>query len=98
MSVVNDILLDDNLDLAAQDGDFAVGDATNQHQKLLLLGEKNDFKQFPGACVGAFNAIDDEDDSTDLCRDIRIKFAADGMTVNKVNYKNGVINIDANYE
>ncbi|WP_442589204.1 hypothetical protein ACSBL2_24610 [Pedobacter sp. AW31-3R] len=44
---MKDILLDDNLDLAFEGGDFIVGDAEDQHQQLILLASQGSFRESP---------------------------------------------------
>lgn len=77
-------------------GDIRTGDTDEQNQRLLLQCEKGSFKEFPGTCVGAATYLEDEDNS-DLLREIRTQFTADGMTVRKVVVEQGAIKIDAKY-
>jgi hypothetical protein len=44
---MNDILLDDNLDLAIEGGDFIVDDAEDQHQQLILIASQGSFRDSP---------------------------------------------------
>lgn len=97
MAKVTDILLDSNNDLKIENGDFVMGDSTEQHQKCLLLAAKGDYKQFPLIGVDVFNWLND-DRPEDMMREVRIQFSNDGMRVNKmdVNYPSN-IKIDATY-
>ncbi|MNE49225.1 hypothetical protein D3C80_1437280 [compost metagenome] len=92
-----DILLDENLDLLIVDGDFVIGESTAQHQKLLILSDKCEFKDVPMRGVGARRYL--EDNSPDnLAREIRQEFSIDGMTVNKIQIAPDLtIQVDANY-
>lgn len=92
-----DILLDENLDLLIIDGDFVIGESTSQHQKLLILSDKCEFKDVPMRGVGARRYL--EDDTPDnLAREIRQEFSIDGMTVNKIQIAADLtIQVDANY-
>jgi len=44
---VNDIMLDDNLDLLIQNGDFVIGDAEEQIQQLILIASQGSFRESP---------------------------------------------------
>jgi len=44
---LNDILLNDDLDLLIENGDFVIGDADEQIQELILLANKGDFRESP---------------------------------------------------
>ncbi|GIZ10290.1 hypothetical protein [Flavobacterium sp. UMI-01] len=94
---MGDLLLDDNLDLKIENGDFVVGESTAQHQKLLILADKTEFKEVPMRGVGARRFLEDSDPSN-LAREIRTEFTTDGMTVNKIQIADDLtIQVDANY-
>lgn len=94
---MNDLLLNDNNDIEITGGDFLVGTSDSQHEMLLLLTEKGGYKQHPGLGVGLFSQLENEDPAA-MLSEIRRQFAADGMTINELNYQgNGKLNIDANY-
>lgn len=94
---VHDILLDDNLDIAVEHGDFAVGESTGQHQTLLLLTNKGEWKQSPERGVGAVNFIETANPA-ELAREIRSDFSADGMYVSDVTVKGTKLDVEAAYE
>ncbi|MCX6281472.1 MAG: hypothetical protein NTU51_05890 [Bacteroidetes bacterium] len=92
-----DILIDIvTNDLASEDGDFAIGDSTRQHQVDLLVANEGEYKQFPVTGVGIEGFLLDED-KTDMIRKIRSQFTRDGMSVLKVTAIGG-ININAQYK
>ena len=91
-----DILLDEDFDLKIENGDFVIGEATAQHQQLLLLTNKGDWKESPTIAVSAESFLKD-DDETAFLAEIKEQFEKDGMTVNEIQYANGKINIDAPY-
>lgn len=93
---MTDYLLDDTNDLQISNGDFVTGDSTAQNQMQLLYGEKGSYKQYPTVCVGLMSFLKDND-ITDLMREIRIQFSADGMTVSQLSYTNGQFQINAPY-
>lgn len=92
-----DILLNDDLDLRIINGDFVVEESTSQHQKILILSDKGEFKEVPMRGVGSRRFL--EDDTPDnLAREIRQEFYTDGMIVNKIKIESDLtIQIDANY-
>ncbi len=96
MGKPRDILLDDNNDLLVGSGDFGVGDASAQSQRLLLLLNKGELKQSPLTGVGITSYIDDED-AAGLMRSIRTEFVKDGIRVKKIDFTNGKITTDAEY-
>lgn len=94
---MTDFILDDNLDLKIENGDFVIGESTAQHQKLLILADKAEFKEVPMRGVGAKRYLEDHDTSG-LARAIRTEFIADGMTVNQIKITADLtIEVDANY-
>lgn len=85
------------MDLLIIDGDLAVDESTAQHQKILILADKGEFKEVPMRCVGARRYLEDHAPDS-LAREIRTEFAADGMTVNKIQIASDLtIQVDANY-
>lgn len=95
---MTDFLLDDDLDLLiSDDGDLVVGESTAQHQKILILADKTELKEVPMRGVGARRFLEDHAPDN-LAREIRTEFAADGMTVNKIQItKDLTTQVDANY-
>jgi hypothetical protein len=94
---MKDFLLDDNFDLLIVDGDLVVGDSTAQHQKILILADKGEFKDVPMRGVGALKYLEDHSPDN-LAREIRQEFSADGMKVNKIQIAPDLnIQVDANY-
>lgn len=92
-----DILLAENFDLLIKDGDLVIGESTRQHQKLLLLANKGEIREFPQRGVGIERWIDD-DFSVSLHSAIKREFEADGMTVDLVRGDLGDLQIEAEYE
>lgn len=80
---MEDILLDENDDLAFSGGDFAVGNSKGQSQKLLLLTDKNEWKEFPEMGVGIARFLED-DGVEDMFREIREQFRMDGQPVKRL--------------
>ena len=82
-----DILLDEDFDMQAKDGDFIVGDATLQHQQLLLLSQKGEFKQSPYVGVGISNFLLDDANVHELHQEIQNQFEIDGMKIIEITGK-----------
>lgn len=91
-----DIMLDENMDLRIVNGDFVVAESSYQQQKILLLADKNEFKENPTTGVGIETYLDDEEPA-DMHREIRLQFAKDGMDVKSIKTIEGKLNIDAVY-
>ncbi len=97
--ITGDILIDlETMAPICKDGDFAIGDATLQNQKLLIVCNKNEVKRHPTVCVGAITFLDNEN-VDELIRETRKEFVKDGMTVKSINGRgDGRMNVDAAYE
>lgn len=44
---MNDLLLDNDMDIAVENGDFVIEDGEEQHQQLLLIASQGSFRQSP---------------------------------------------------
>lgn len=92
------LLLDNDMDLLIQNGDFVLGDTTAQNQKILILSNKTEFKENPMRCVGTMMFLEDHKPDA-LAREIRQEFITDGMKVNTIVIKQiGDIEVDATYQ
>ena len=93
-----DLLMGEDFDLIIEKGDFKVGESTNQHQKLLLLMNKGEIKQFPTIGVGLNGFLLDDADTNELRRAIQEEFEADGMEIRRLSISEETnIEIDAIY-
>jgi hypothetical protein len=93
---MTDLLLDENLDLQIIDNDVVTGESTEQHQELLCLCNKGDFKENPLSCVGIATWLKSNDVAGCLA-EIKTQFEADGMTVLNINYDGQKITPNASY-
>lgn len=93
---MRDFLLDENGDLAFENGDIKTGESDQQHQRLLLLFEKGSLKEFPATGVGVYSYLESESPS-ELLREVRSQYLADGMNVRNVAFEDGKLKVDANY-
>ena len=92
-----DILSDTETgDLLFINGDIVYGESTKQHQRDILLAQPGDYKNAPDATIGISQYVNDDDPDA-MLEDIRVKFRKDGMDVQELNYKNGILKITAPY-
>jgi hypothetical protein len=75
---------------------LVVGDSTLQNQKLLLMCNKGEIKEYPTLGVGITNYLESHD-GNELAREIRKQFSADGMRINRINIDIPHLEIDAEY-
>ncbi|MDD2965538.1 MAG: hypothetical protein PHU33_16465 [Bacteroidales bacterium] len=102
MSEQTDFLLDETGDLANQDGDLVVGDASIQLQKDLIQAGEGEYKQNPTTGIGIYTFIDDEGPEN-LLKKIRSQLAGDNCNVKKSIVTNwgtekADLQIDAEYK
>ena len=97
MAKPQDILLESDFDVSAKNGDFIVADATLQHQQLLLLSDKGDWKASPEVAVGLRTFLLDDMPVDELHQEIQKQFALDGMKVKTIvgtSWEDTIINSD----
>jgi hypothetical protein len=95
---VSDLLLDENLDLAIKGGDVVLGESTLQHQVLLLLSNKGEWRESPVVGVGLNNHLLNELPDDELRQVIRKEFERDGLQVGTIDLIDGLPRIEASYE
>ena len=93
---MQDIILNADLDFQYINGERVRGESTIQHQNLLLISNKGDFKESPTACVGIALFLKD-DDKSGLLSEIKKEFERDGMKFKSVELVNNQLNIEAPY-
>lgn len=79
-----DYLNDANDDLLIQNGDFVIGESSQQHQSLLLRLKKGELRQYPKTGVGIDGFLLD-DNPGDVYQEIQKQFEADGMVVRSID-------------
>lgn len=97
MRFVHDILLDEDGDLLIKNGDLAIGESTQQHERLLLLCQKGELKLHPLVGVGIRDYLNDENPQN-LKTEIRRQFKADGLVIKDLKADAKGVNIKANYK
>ncbi|MFL0089885.1 hypothetical protein R8G64_13120 [Tenacibaculum maritimum] len=97
---MKDFKLDDTGDIEINNGDFEVlENATNQHQKHLLLFEKAEVKESLLIGVGAKSFILDDADGNELLHEIQEQYEKDGMKIERLTIDQHYnINVDAKYK
>lgn len=98
MAVVIDYLHAADGDLIIEDGDFKKGDATQAHQKVLMMATKGDFTQSPLTGVGVVEFLLDSVNDDELRHAIQEEFEADGMSVEEMEINSGDIKVQAYYD
>lgn len=93
---MQDALLNSNKELDVQAGDFLVGESTVQHQELLIVTQKGEWKESPLVAVGASNYLKDEDEAGFL-GEVKKQLEKDGMKVASIDFDNGKLSVDAAY-
>ena len=95
--MANDYRNTEDGDLLIEHGDFVVGESTHQHQKDLLIAYPGDYRFAPLDGLGIFDYIND-DDLTDLGREIQRVLRSDSMTISRLEiFENGKIDLIAEY-
>ncbi|MBD3748930.1 MAG: hypothetical protein IE931_05495 [Sphingobacteriales bacterium] len=95
-----DVLLDDDLDLLIEAGDFAFDDAENQHQQLILLASPGSFRESPLTGVNIASYIKtgfNQQQIDELKQKIRLQLQFDGYTQSVVQI-NSFTDIEINAE
>ncbi|KOY85031.1 hypothetical protein AD998_01715 [bacterium 336/3] len=95
---MNDLILDKDGDILIENGDFKVGDATLQHQKLIIYSSPGHWKFAPTTGVGIEKYYLNENFAK-LISEVRKQMVIDGMKVESVSLSNtGNILVKADYQ
>ncbi len=86
----------DNSAVFGDDGRIAMGDITEQNQRLLLSINKGEIKEAPLKGVGVNNFLE-EGDPQRLIAEIRGEFRREGLTIESLRIKDSNIEISAHY-
>jgi hypothetical protein len=79
-----DFLINENFELLIEDGDFAVGDATEQQVIALLQAEQGHYKQFPLTGCGIRSLVGGNL-TPDVKRRTQLQLESDGLKVGKIS-------------
>ncbi len=100
------ILLDDKMDFHVVgernekgliETGLIIGDVTKQNQRIIIMAEKGEIKEAPLLGVGIASFLDD-DNPSELLREIRTNLRKDGQKVKSCGFKQGVLVIEGGYE
>jgi len=92
---VKDILLTDGNELQTLRGDFLVGESDAQHVQHIIEATKGNFLENPTLGVGITEFRNGNISLAELSKRVRLELQKDGYKLNKVNFINGEIVIDA---
>lgn len=95
MPVRHDILLDENLDLIIENGDFKIGASDQQHQEAIIRTWTGQWKEFPFLGVGINFYLGGSGLMQELEREIRIQLVDDGYKFNSFDVLDNNFYIDA---
>jgi len=94
---MRDMILDTNRDLNIVNGDFLIGESTNQNVELLLISTPGEWKEYIETGVAIARAGNGNIDRF-LDRTIRVQMEADGFDVTTLKIKETGVTIDGSYE
>ncbi len=83
----NDILLNEDFDLAIEVGDLVVSQSDNQHARLLLTLSKGDLTESPMVGIGILRHLKGVLDAN-FRREIVLQFSADAYDLSVFNINN----------
>jgi hypothetical protein len=93
---MTDIILDDNMDLLIENGDFVIADSEEQVQQLILIATQGSFRGSPVTGIGIINYIKSQftvGQIDKLRQKIKLQLQYDGYT-NVSTQINSFIDID----
>ena len=91
--MARDYIYTDERDLLIKDGDFAVGEADNQHIENILLAEKGEYKHRPLVGIGIrryLNGPMDYDARRRWKRKIKLQLQYDGFRNIEIDMNNSI--------
>lgn len=95
---MTDLLLNEQFDLTIDGGDLVAGEATQQHQELLLLLDAGELRQYPTRGVGLRNYLLEDAGVGAINSAVKREFEQDGMQVSRIqNLPDGRLKIQATY-
>lgn len=94
---MRDILLDENNDLKIINGDFLIGESTNQNVELLFKTSPGEWKEHIETGIAIQRSNNGNLDRF-LDRTIRVQMEADGYNIEKLVINELGVSIDGQYE
>lgn len=87
----------ENGDIDISNGIIEIVEPTQQHKRDILISSQGDFKQSPTTGVGLVKYINSNDTSA-IIRNVSRQMQRDGIKVKRVQYTNGELIINGEYE
>lgn len=87
---MRDLLLDENGDLAIENGDFVIGVSDQQHVEAVLLSNKGEYKEFPLVGFGAIRYVKSNISDIEFKRDLKIQLEYIGYKNPAIDLSNGL--------
>jgi hypothetical protein len=94
---MRDLLLDENNDLKIINGDFIIGESTNQNVELLFRTSPGEWKEHIETGIAIQRSSNGNLDRF-LDRTIRVQMEADGYIIKKLVINEFGVSIDGQYE
>ena len=94
---MRDIMLDENNDLRIVNGDFLIGESTNQNVELLFKTSPGEWKEHIETGIAIQRSNNGNLDRF-LDRTIRVQMEADGYNIEKLVINELGVSIDGQYE
>ncbi len=94
---MQDVILGSNQDLKIHNGDFAIGDSTEQNVELIFISTPGEWKEHIETGVSIERAANGNLDRF-LDRTIRVQMEADGYKISKLAITETGVSIDGSYE
>ena len=97
MAKVYDLMLDEEGDLLIENGDFVIGESTQQNIGLILISEKGEWRHAPFVGAGLRSAIEDEAEPAELIQEIKKQLELDGLQNVQIDASSGAFRVEGNY-
>lgn len=97
MAEVYDILIDDEMEPKALNGDWEVGESTTQHQKCLLVAAPGNYLQSPSVGVDLYGNINNDEGIETIRKSIQRQFEMDGMKIERLQMRGTDVDVTARY-
>ncbi|BDD10861.1 hypothetical protein FUAX_32930 [Fulvitalea axinellae] len=91
---MRDYLMDDNMDLAVEDGDFLRGEAGDRNELAHLVTAPGEWKEYPELGADLGRRINDETGGN-LYRSVSESMGRDGFRVKAVEISENKLRVDA---
>ncbi|WP_143394579.1 hypothetical protein [Flavobacterium branchiophilum] len=95
--MMTDLTLNSDYDLKIENGDFVIGDSTEQNVELLFISTPGDWKEHIEAGI-AIERVAHGNIDRFLDRTIRVQMEADGFKISELKISPLGISIDGGYE